>query len=112
MELEDKKILAEWMGWEIIDHPFKYEVASQYCFGPEKIPESVWNPDKDYNQFKELEKHLEETGIWHIYLELIGNVILFDPVISKETAMTHGLTISIKSKCKVILEIVKMKKHG
>lgn len=110
MELEDKKILISWMGcW--IDF-FPSIKVPHFKKGDACVFFDDWNPDKDYNQFKELEKHLEESGIWHIYLELIGNVILFDPVISKETAMTHGLTISIKSKCKVILEIVKMKKHG
>ena len=124
MELEDKKILAEWMGitiynMEILpenpDYPLVWFFKetqwnkSPFYFKIEDEDGEEWGPDYNHNQFKELENHLldGDSDFLNKYIQLIGGIILIDPVISKETAMFYGLTISIETKCRAILKIAK-----
>lgn len=112
MEIEDKKLLAAWMGYWI--NFFSSIKIPHFKKGNSCVFFDDWNPDTNYHQFKELENHLldGDGDFSDKYIQLIGGIILIDPVISKETAMIHGLTVSIEVKCKAILKIAKDSKYG
>jgi len=54
MEPEDKKMLAEWMGWTFNGYQFLGEMPNG------GIHEMNWNPDTDHKQFAEVWNKLTE----------------------------------------------------
>ncbi len=60
MTLEDKKFLAEWMGWEI-GRDYTPQMTGIFFRNGNKIYREVkWNPDTDHKQFAEVWNKLDD----------------------------------------------------
>ena len=70
MKIDDKKFLAEWMGWENVKAPFEESWSKMNEVGESMLITfglDSWNPDANHDQFKEVFNKLDER-------QLIGTV--------------------------------------
>ena len=56
MEIEDKKILAEWLGWKVEKDKYGYFLWASD--GLTRCDMDGWEPDENHNQFKDIWKKL------------------------------------------------------
>ena len=66
MKTEDKKYLAEFMGWEISNPGLVGGTYIEMDDGP--LPIEHWNPDSNHDQFKEVWNKLDETDQMYVLL--------------------------------------------
>ena len=100
MKLEDKKFLAEWMGWKVhrrygLDDVLWFELD----FGDKSISITKWNPDTDHQQFAEVWNKMQT---WK--QDMVNERIL--PIYSPSHFVTEVLN-SLPKVMEAVLEVLK-----
>ena len=76
MKLEDKKFLAEWMGWNIIKKDVcfntdeKLFILKKTKYGTSEIPTSHYNPSDDLYEFREIWNKLSDRQKYEVEYDL------------------------------------------
>jgi len=84
MKLEDKKYLAEWMGWEVQHFASNTKYEHLVIYGETEVVEggsglfesNHWNPDDNHKQFAEVWNKLTHKQRYTFYCEVSGSYIL------------------------------------
>jgi hypothetical protein len=101
MKIEDKKQIAEWMGW---GKP--YFAVQKKCYfetDTEVLDIDDWNPDKDANCWPEIWERI--TGVDQIrFYEKLLELLKLNGVSTAHTAWKF-LTCPLEIRCKALLAV-------
>jgi len=110
MNLEQKKKLAEWMGWEIIKRPNGNDVF----FGINHYFVRNWNPDTNYVQFFEVWDKLTQSqklkALGYTAKKDLGSIVV--PLLNVLTAISKLKNdASLSELMDAVLEVLEIAKE-